>query len=188
MSTAASFPAAPAAPRAVTMPVEFFAGLRAGVLASHANDAGLSVDAVRDAGYHAGQALFEQFAHWLADHGEASPTELADARFPMLFEAFFHQHGWGRVEVTPLSDAVMMLDASEWGEAGDSDGGCLVTTGLFAGFLGRLADAPLSVLEVDPGVRQPGRSRFLVGSIDVLAYVWDAMQRGIPYERAAYSA
>jgi hypothetical protein len=63
-----------------------------------------------------------------------------------------------------------------------------VSTGLFAGFLGRLADAPLSVLEVDPGVDTPGRCRFLVGSVDVLGYVWDAMQRGIPYDRAAQSA
>jgi predicted hydrocarbon binding protein len=188
MSTAAFSSAAPSISRTMTVPVEFFAGLRQGVLAAHAGSPGLSVDTVRDAGYQAGQALFEQFGHWLADLGEASPTELADARFPSLFEAFFHSHGWGRVEVTPLSDAVMMLDAFDWGEAADSDGGCLVSTGLFAGFLGRLADAPLSVLEVDPDESGPGRCRFLVGSVDVLDYVWDAMQRGIRYERAAQSA
>ncbi|MBY0491524.1 MAG: hypothetical protein K2R93_16930 [Gemmatimonadaceae bacterium] len=189
MTLSATLPTAPGgASRAVSMPVEFLAALRQGVLTAHAGSAGISVDAVRDAGYQAGQALYDQFVHWLAGQGEPNPTELADTRFPMLFEAFFHAHGWGRVEVTPLSDAVVMLDAAEWGEATDADGGCLVSTGLFAGFLGKLAGAPLSVLEVDPGSTAPGRCRFLVGSVDVLGYVWEAMQRGIPYDRAAHSA
>ncbi len=187
MSLTAPLPTA-GAPRAVSMPVEFLAALRQGVLAAHAGSAGISVDAVRDAGYQAGQALYDQFVSWLDTQGEPSPTALADHRFPMLFEAFFHAHGWGRVEVTPVSDAVVMLDASEWGEATDSDGGCLVSTGLFAGFLGKLAGAPLSVLEVDPGTTSAGRCRFLVGSVDVVGYVWEAMQRGIPYDRAAHSA
>lgn len=191
MSLTETFPtAAPAAnaPRAVSMPIEFLASLRQSVLTANAGSAGISVDAVRDAGYQAGQALFDQFASWLESQGEPSPTELADSRFPMLCEAFFHAHGWGRVEVTAISDAVVMLDAFEWSEASDADGGCLISTGLFAGFLGRLAGAPLSVLEVDPGTTAAGRCRFLVGSVDVLGYIWEAMQRGIPYERAAHSA
>jgi hypothetical protein len=92
------------------------------------------------------------------------------------------------VELRPLSDAVIALDVSEWGEAIDADGGCLVTTGLFAGFFGRLADSPISVLEVDVARQGPGRSRFLLGSVDVMGYVWEAMERGIPYDRAAASA
>jgi hypothetical protein len=170
------------------MPVEFFAGLRQGVLANPTDQAGISVDALRDAGYRAGRALFDEFAQWLDQRGEIGPTELADERFPFLFEAFFQAHGWGRVTLAPLSDAVLMLDAFEWGDAAGEDGGGLVSTGLFAGFLGRLADAPLSVLEVDPRVRAHGRCRFLVGSVDVLDYVWEALQRGVPYETAAQSA
>jgi hypothetical protein len=170
------------------MPVEFFAGLRQGILASQMGAAGLSVDAVRDAGYHAGQALFDEFAQWLTARGEVGPTALADERFPSLFEAFFEAHGWGRVVLRPLSEAVLALEASDWGEAAEAEGGCLVTTGLFAGFLGRLADAPLSVLEVDPGAGAGGRCRFLVGSVDVIDYVWEAMQRGVPFETAAQSA
>ena len=72
--------------------------------------------------------------------------------------------------------------------APESAGGCLVSTGLFAGFFGRLADAPISVLEVDAAHQGPGRARFLLGSIDVMGYVWEAMERGIPYDRAAASA
>lgn len=179
---------APVSLRTVALPVEFFAGLRQSALASHGSAAVLPVDAIRDAGYAAGAALFDHFAQWLAEQGEARPAELADDRFPWLLEAFFHHIGWGRVELHPLSDAVMALDASDWGESSDVTGGCLVSTGLFAGFFGRLADAPICVLEVEHGSRDASRARFLLGSVDVMGYVWEAMERGIPYDRAAASA
>jgi hypothetical protein len=173
--------------RTVSMPVEFFAGLRRAALAGGA-ESPLAVDAVRDAGYAAGQSLFEHFAAWLADQGEVQPTDLLDEQFPWLLEAFFHQLGWGRVSLTSLSDAVMTLDVSDWGEAADSAGGCLVSTGVFAGFFGRLADAPIAVLEVDAEEPGLGNARFLLGSVDVMGYVWEAMERGIPYDRAAATA
>ena len=47
--------------------------------------------------------------------------------------------------------------------------------------------APIAVLEVSPE-GEAGRGRFLLGSVDVMDYVWEAMQRGIPYDRAAASA
>ncbi|MCO4100075.1 hypothetical protein [Gemmatimonas sp.] len=175
-------------PRTVALPVEFFTGLRLSALAASGPTAVLPVDAIRDAGYAAGAALYGHFANWLAEQGEAHPDKLSDERFPWLLEAFFHGIGWGRVELRPLSDAVMALDVSEWGEATDAAGGCLVTTGLFAGFFGRLAEAPISVLEVDGAQQGPGRSRFLLGSVDVMGYVWEAMERGIAYDRAAASA
>lgn len=175
-------------PRTVALPVEFFAGLRQSALAAHAGATTLPVDAIRDAGYAAGKALYDHFATWLAEQGEEHPDRLSDERFPWLVEAYFHGIGWGRVELQVLSEAVMALDASDWGEVADAAGGCLVSTGLFAGFFGRLADAPISVLEVDATHAGPGRSRFLLGSVDVMAYVWEAMERGIPYDRAAASA
>ncbi|HEY0930819.1 MAG TPA: hypothetical protein VGE27_12935 [Gemmatimonas sp.] len=181
----------PVASRTVTVPVEFFTGLQQAVRHpqdAQASGAAASVDTIRDAGYAAGQALFDHFAAWLEQQGEVSPADLADERFPWLLEAFFHAQGWGRAELVPMSDAVMALDVSDWSEAGDLQGGCLVTTGLFAGFFGRLAAAPISVLEVEAPEVAPGRSRFLLGSVDVLEYVWEAMERGIPYERAAASA
>ena len=44
------------------------------------------------------------------------------------------------------------------------------------------------MLEVTPESAAEGQCRFLLGSVDVLRYVWEAMERGIPYERAATSA
>lgn len=175
-------------PRTVALPVEFFAGLRHSALAANGSATVLPVDAIRDAGYAAGTALYDHFGNWLSEQGESHPDKLSDERFPWLLEAFFHGIGWGRVELRPLSEAVMALDVSEWGEAAESAGGCLVSTGLFAGFFGRLAAAPISVLEVDGALQGPGRSRFLLGSVDVMGYVWEAMERGISYDRAAASA
>lgn len=175
-------------PRTVALPVEFFAGLRQSTLATTPGATVLPVDAIRDAGFAAGRALYDHFAAWLAEQGEAHPDRLSDERFPWLLEAYFHGIGWGRVELQSLSEAVMALDVSEWGEPTESPGGCLVSTGLFAGFFGRLADAPISVLEVDAAPAGRGRARFLLGSIDVMGYVWEAMERGIPYDRAAASA
>lgn len=121
--------------------------------------------------------------------GEDSPAILSDEQFPWLLEAFLHAQGWGRAELVPLSQAVMALDVSDWSESGSPDGyGRLVTTGLLSGFFGRLADAPISVLDVHAPELAEGRSRFLLGSVDVLDYVWEAMGRGIPYEHAAASA
>ena len=172
--------------RTVAMPVEFFAALQGAV--NDSRDA-LAVDSVRDAGYRAWQALFDAFAGWTDERGELPPDRLPHARFVALASEFFAAAGWGALVFTPLSDAVMALDSDAWGEAGSGEGcGCIVSTGVFAGFFGRLADAPISVLEVECSDAGDGRCRFLLGSVDVLAYVHEAMSRGIPYERAAVSA
>lgn len=171
--------------RTVALPVDFFAALGR---AMEIPDSGVTVDSVRDAGYHAGQALFDSFTSWLADHGEHTPDSLADDRFGELADAFFAELGWGHLQLTPLSEAVMALDTDDWAEADLAGGGCLISTGLLAGFLGRVADAPIAVLEVECRAGHEGRCRFLLGSVDVLGYVHEAMGRGIPYDRAAASA
>lgn len=171
--------------RTVTVPVEFFDGLRRSTQQAHP---AVPVDAVRDAGYAAGQALFDHFSAWLADRSEHGPDDVLDSRFPILLREYFFEIGWGLVQLSSLSEAVMVLDANNWGEAAAAAEGCPVSTGLFAGFFGRLADAPISALEVTAESAAEGQCRFLLGSVDVLNYVWEAMERGIPYERAATSA
>lgn len=170
------------ATRTVAMPVEFFAALE-----QSARDTGdpQAVDRLRDAGYHAGQVLFDTFGSWTTERGEPAPESLPQDRFSVLASEFFAELGWGALTFSPVSEAVVALDADT--PAGSAGGG-LVATGMFAGFFGRLADAPIAILEVDADKTTAGRSRFLLGSIDVLGYVHEAMERGIPYERAAASA
>jgi hypothetical protein len=173
------------ATRTVTVPVEFFDGLRRST--QHARPA-VPVDVVRDAGFAAGEALFDHFSAWLADRHEHGPDDLLDERFPILLREYFFETGWGLVQLSQLGEAVMVLDGHNWGEAGGDAGGCPVSTGMFAGFFGRLAHAPIAVLEVTSESARAGECRFLLGSVDVLGHVWEAMERGIPYEHAVGSA
>lgn len=173
------------ATRTVALPVDFFAALSKAI---ETPASAVTVDSVRDAGFHAGQALFDAFTSWLAERGEPTPDSLDDRHFGVMAGEFFSELGWGHFRLASLSDSVMTLDSDDWGESDHHGTGCHVSTGLFAGFFGRVADAPIAVLEVECRAGSEGRCRFLLGSVDVLGYVHEAMGRGIPYDRAAVSA
>jgi hypothetical protein len=55
---------------------------------------------------------------------------------------------------------------------------------MFADFFGRVADAPLAVMEVECRSAGSARCRFLLGSADVMTQVYDEMSRGTGYEAA----
>jgi hypothetical protein len=55
---------------------------------------------------------------------------------------------------------------------------------MFADFFGRIADAPLAVLEVECRSAGAKRCRFLVGNADVMEHVYDTMGRGDGYDDA----
>ncbi len=170
--------------RTAAVPVEFLSALRSAVLGGSGG-----IEALRDSGFQAGQALFDVMAAWLADRGEPSPDLLSDERFGSLASHFFAELGWGSFTLSDLSEAVVAFDSTDWIEADVTDGtGCQISTGLIAGFFGRIADAPLAVLEVECRSNGSSRCRFLISSVDVLTYVHEAMGRGIPYDRAAASA
>ena len=173
--------------RTVAVPAEFFGALR-GLSATDAS----AVTALRDAGYAAGVGLYESFGQWLETQGELPAELLPDDRFGVVLAEYLGASGWGAVQVTALSEAVMAIDADEWaeadGEAHLATPSCHVGTGLLAGLLGRVANAPLSVLEVECRSSGHSRCRFLVGSVDVMQYVYEAMERGVSYQHAATSA
>ncbi len=172
--------------RSVSVPAEFFGALRAS--AARHDD---TVTALRDAGYAAGVSLYDSFGQWLAERGESSAEYLSEDKFGGLMAEFLTISGWGGLQVVPLSDAVVALDADDWAEVTDTDATspmCHAGTGLLAGFFGRVADAPLAVLEVECRSMGHEHCRFLIGSVDVLQYVYEAMERGVSYERAAVSA
>jgi DNA ligase (NAD+) len=181
----AALPALP--PRTVAVPASFFAALRLPDDLDASNVARL-----RDAGFAAGEGLYENFGRWLDARGDVPAEYLPDDRFGALLGEFLAAAGWGAVRITPLSDAVMAIDTTEWAEVTPGHGAagpaCHIGTGLLAGFLGRVAGAPLSVLEVECRGAGAPRCRFLVASVDVMQYVYEATTRGIPYESAAASA
>ena len=90
-----------------------------------------------------------------------------------------------------IDEIVATLDSSDWGECdpnlGAQQPSCHLTTGMFADLFGRLAGAPVAVLEVECRSAGHQRCRFLVGSPDVMDAVYDEMGRGADYDAAVRS-
>ena len=152
-------------------------------------DAGPSAAAyLQEAGYAGGEALFESFRRWMDERGLGVPEEQVLDDFQLYATDFFRDLGWGSLEIGSLRDAVATLDSADWAEADPEEANdhptCHLTTGIFADFFGRVADSPLAVLEVECRSMGHERCRFLVGSAEVMQYVYDEMGRGESYETA----
>jgi predicted hydrocarbon binding protein len=144
---------------------------------------------LQEAGYAGGDSLFAVFREWLDARGAPQAESLGVELFQAHAGEFFREMGWGSLVITPLHDVVAMVDSNDWAEA-DSAGGmeypsCHYTTGLFADFFGRTADAPLAVLEVECQSCGSLRCRFLVGSAEVMGHLYERMAEGATYEEAA---
>jgi uncharacterized protein len=154
-------------------------------------DAGAAAaSSLQEAGYAGGAAVFESFRLWLRLQGKAGPDELEMAEFQHRTSLYFKELGWGTMAVGALSDAVAMVDSPDWREADPAEQldhpGCHFTTGLFADFFGRLSDAPLAVLEVECRSMGAPRCRFLLGSNEVMQFIFQEMERGVDYKDAAH--
>jgi predicted hydrocarbon binding protein len=143
---------------------------------------------LQEAGYAGGDALWTVFKQWLAERNN-EPAEALDLKtFERRVSEFFGEAGWGRIEIGALGDVVATLDSDDWGEADPNSGMdhpcCHLTTGMFADLFGRVAAAPVAVLEVECRSAGAERCRFLVGSPQVMEQIYDEMGRGHSYESA----
>lgn len=164
------------------------AALRAALL----RDAGpAAAGYLQEAGYAGGPAVTEAFAAWLTARRLPAADALGVSEFEARAAEFFKETGWGTLSVGALGDAVATLDSTDWGEADPAAGmdqpGCHFTAGMFADFFGRVADAPLAVMEVECRSAGADRCRFLLGSPDTLGALYDAMAAGTGYEDAVAS-
>ena len=167
------------------VPRASLAALRAALL----RDAGPSAAAyLQEAGYAGGEAMFSSFRAWLGAREAAAPEDLDLETFERRATEFFREGGWGSLKVGTLRTAVGTLDSDDWAEADPAAAldhpGCHLTTGMFADFFGRVADEPLAVLEVECRSMGDPRCRFLIGSAEVMARVYDELGRGVSYEEA----
>ena len=143
---------------------------------------------LQEAGYAGGGALFEAFRRWLASRGAGMPESLSVDAFQGQATEFFRQTGWGSLQVGALHETVATLDSLDWGEAAPESGAeqpsCHLSAGMFADFFGRVADAPLAVMEVECRSAGGTRCRFLLGSTDVMQRVYEEMSQGAGYDAA----
>lgn len=144
---------------------------------------------LQEAGFAGGEELFAAYTAWLnTTYGVARPGDLDAGHLSDVLSRFFAETGWGPLTVQPLGSAVLALDSPEWAEAGDGGGtaypSCHLSCGLLADFFGRMSNGTLAVMEVECRSRDDARCRFLAGSPDTMATVYDRMAQGMGYEEA----
>lgn len=143
---------------------------------------------LQEAGYAGGDAMWAAFKRWLTERSDIAAEALDVASFEQRATEFFRDAGWGSITVGSIGDVVATLDSSDWGES-DPEATmehpcCHLTTGMFADLFGRVAGAPVAVLEVECRSSGAPRCRFLVGNPSVMEQIYDDMGRGLPYEDA----
>lgn len=168
-------------PGTLRVPAAFGRALRGAVLAGADGE-----HRMREAGHAGGQELYDRFAAWRAARGDPSPADSALGDFADALTAFTADEGWGTLRLSWEEEAreapgAVALEADGWFEArvaGSSPyPACHYTTGLLAGFFGRLAGASLAVLETACAASGAPACRFLVGAPGALARVYETRFR-----------
>ncbi len=179
-------PAFPTAMYGVTMSRRVLQQLRSTL----ERDAGLQAAGyLQEAGFAGGEALADAYRSWLAErYGIDQPRDLDAGHFGTTLSQFLSDLGWGTVSVVTLGSAALAIDSSDWAEAQDDPSGeypsCHLSCGLLADFLGRISDGTVAVMEVECRSRGDARCRFLAGSPDTLAALYDRMAQGMSYGEA----
>lgn len=143
---------------------------------------------LREIGFATGAGLWEAFEYWTREryHVEG-PSSLDREYLGQALSGFFGEAGWGAVTMSELSPAVVALDMEQWAEV-DAHGAeypsCHFSSGMLADFFTRLGGSQAAVMEVECASRGEHRCRFLVGSPDMLTYVYERMTTGMSYAQA----
>jgi predicted hydrocarbon binding protein len=144
---------------------------------------------LQEAGFAGGEALYNAYVEWLTERlGVDRPAALDVRHLGQTLSGFFQEYGWGSVQVSPLTPAVIALDSGDWWEA---DGAapsdfpsCHLSAGLLAEFLSRVSEATLAVMEVECASRGDPRCRFLAGAPESLQILYGRMAEGTDYLNA----
>jgi predicted hydrocarbon binding protein len=147
-----------------------------------------AVDALHEAGFAGGEAVYQAFEQWLQETEDATP---ADARrlapdltldeFAARAADYFRAAGWGLAEFgSDRDDGVATLAIENCWEADSSSSeelpSCHVTTGMLAAFFGKFAGYPVAVMETECRSSGAERCSFLLGNTEVMAFMWEGLQ------------
>lgn len=170
----------------LAFPVESLTALRNALEAQVGGDA--AAQALRQAGYAAGDALFPLLAPGAQPDAGTGAAELPEPVFWRRVSELFAARGWGRLEFSAVHPGLGALEAADWVEADATDGSlrpsCHFTTGLLANLLGRAAGAEVGVLEVECRSRGDLACRFVFGGHDALELVYQALAHGQELDQA----
>lgn len=144
---------------------------------------------LQEAGYAAGEQMYERFREWLPAFASVEdPNELDASALGEVLSAFFEELGWGQLTIGPAGGAALAITSTNWAEAKPDEDvslpSCYIASGLFADFMGRLSGTPVAVMEVECRSMNQQQCRFLVGAPETMEAVYDALAAGSDYESA----
>jgi predicted hydrocarbon binding protein len=144
---------------------------------------------LQEAGQAGGADLYTCFQRWLsATAGVDDPGEIDAAALARVLSEFFQALGWGPVAIEALGQGVLALDSEQWAEADPQTQApypaCFLSTGVLTDFIGRLANRPVSVMEVECRSASHPRCRFLVAAPETLETIYRAISEGKDYRSA----
>ena len=146
---------------------------------------GVAAEILQDAGFATGEAMFGAWNVRVAERTGVEDSGQLDANwFGPLFTELCANLGWGSVAVDRLGDRALLLSSPDWAEAepvSTDHAGCYFSCGCFAAFLTAQAGAPLAVLEVECRSCGGEQCRFLAGSAETLAAIYDLIAAGRPW-------
>jgi predicted hydrocarbon binding protein len=143
---------------------------------------------LREIGFAAGDGAYQAFEEWCrSTYQVGSARELDTAFLREALTGFFAEAGWGSVTMSELTPTILALDGVQWSEAqaqGAEYPSCHFSCGLLADFFTRLGGTRAAVMEVECGSQGEERCRFLIGSPDMLTYLYERMTGGMSYQEA----
>lgn len=131
-----------------------------------------TVFALRDAAFAGGDAMYDAFKAFVRSKDSMDPQELEVQAFFRRAGEFWTQSGWGHTTFSEADGAFCAVEITGCWEAHLDDQpdprGCHLTVGIIGAFLGKFADYPVAVLEVEGPATDSDRCRFLAGSMDMI--------------------
>lgn len=141
---------------------------------------------LREIGFGAGEGAYDRFVERVADrYGVETPQSLDTRYLSDALGGFLREEGWGSVTVATVAPGVVALDSSDWTEAtakGAAAPSCHFSAGFLSDFLTRLAGYPAAVMEVECRCQGGARCRFLVGSADLLTWLYEGLLAGTSHD------
>lgn len=176
-------------PAEVALPVAALAALRRDLVAELGDDRAAHV--LREAGRSAGDALAALLAPGGGASGDGEETgagALPARTFWRRLGALLAERGWGHLEFREAHPGLGALEAADLAESDATEAAarpsCHFTAGMLANLLGRVADGPIGVLEVECRSRGDLRCRFLFGGAAALEQVHGRLAAGKHLEAA----
>jgi len=131
-----------------------------------------TVFALRDAAFAGGDAMYDAFTAFVEEKDNVDPQELDLARFFERAGEFWTQSGWGQTSFSEADGAFCAVEITGCWEAQLDDQpdprGCHLTVGIIGAFLGKFADYPVAVLEVEGPATDSEKCRFLAGNVEMI--------------------